>query len=295
MQQEMLQQNRLSRSLYQRLEEIQERGDAGKTQALTQELLERGATALAGETAQQAAEDLTKLREGIEQAAESVLGSETEALRQADANLKAATEALQQEIAQEMGEQPGQAQNQPQQPQNQPGQPTPGQGQNEQEQAQNQSNRSDTAPGGNARPEFTNSESRRGGPAEIQEQAPTRREGRRVAQPLTGEDFRRWSDNLREAEEMISDETLRQSIAQSREAARTMRRDLKQDLKKPDWAQVQLQIVKPLLEVRNRLQDDLARRQSEKAAVALDQDPVPAEFSENVRQYFEKLGKESRK
>ena len=118
--------------------------------------------------------------------------------------------------------------------------------------------------------------------------------GRRTAarDPLTGDGFTDWSDRLREAEELVDETDLRNGIAQARERARQMRLEMKKEGKRADWAVVQLEIVKPLVEVRDRLRQELARRDSDKALVPVDRDPVPAQFTENVRRYYEQLGKE---
>ena len=46
----------------------------------------------------------------------------------------------------------------------------------------------------------------------------------------------------------------------------------------------------PLNEVRNRIAEELARRESKDALVPIDRDPVPARYSDLVRRYYEKLG-----
>jgi hypothetical protein len=114
----------------------------------------------------------------------------------------------------------------------------------------------------------------------------------RQAAPLTGEDFSSWSDGLREVEQLVDDPTLRDNIAKARERARLTRQDFKRERKKPDWAVVQLQVMKPLTEVRDRIAEELARRESRDALVPLDRDPVPNRYSELVRRYYQELGKE---
>ena len=52
-----------------------------------------------------------------------------------------------------------------------------------------------------------------------------------------------------------------------------------------------LQIAGPLVEVRDRVAEELARRESNDALVPIDRDPVPPQFSELVRRYYEQLGK----
>ena len=110
--------------------------------------------------------------------------------------------------------------------------------------------------------------------------------------PILGEDFAPWSDRLREVEEMVDSPELRNQIALARERARLLRQDFRRDLKKPDWAVVQLQVVKPLVEVRNQINDELARREPKDKLVPIDRDPVPNRYSELVRRYYEELGKE---
>ena len=44
-------------------------------------------------------------------------------------------------------------------------------------------------------------------------------------------------------------------------------------------------------EVRKRLGEELARRDSKDALVPIDRDPVPGRYSESVRRDYEELGK----
>jgi hypothetical protein len=110
--------------------------------------------------------------------------------------------------------------------------------------------------------------------------------------PITGDDFGPWSDRLRDVEEMVDVPELRNSIAVARERARLARQEYTRERKKPDWAVVQLQVMKPLLEVRDQITDELARRQSSDALVPIDRDPVPTRYSDLVRRYYEELGKD---
>ncbi len=110
--------------------------------------------------------------------------------------------------------------------------------------------------------------------------------------PLTGDEFNRWTERLRDVEELVDNPELRNAVAAARERARLVRRDFRQDQKKPDWTVVQLQVVKPLVEVRNRLAEELARRDSKDSLAPIDRDPVPNRFAESVRRYYEELGKD---
>ncbi len=109
--------------------------------------------------------------------------------------------------------------------------------------------------------------------------------------PFIGGNFAPWNDRLRNVEELLDAPDLRSAVASARERARQLRRDM-QDRKKPDWAVVQLQILKPLVEVRARVAEELARRDSKESLAPIDRDPVPPRFAESVRRYYEELGKD---
>ena len=98
---------------------------------------------------------------------------------------------------------------------------------------------------------------------------------------------------LREVEELVDTPSLRTEVARARERARQMRQDFKRNQKKPDWATVRLQVLKPLVEVRNEINEELARREPQENLVPIDRDPVPGRYSELVRRYYEQLGKEN--
>jgi hypothetical protein len=118
-------------------------------------------------------------------------------------------------------------------------------------------------------------------------------EGGRVnVGPLTGEEFNRWAERLRDVGDLVETPEMRNALAAALERARMLRRDFRQDQKKPDWTVVQLEIMKPLVEVRNRVAEELARRDSKDSLAPIDRDPVPNRFAESVRRYYEELGKD---
>jgi hypothetical protein len=112
--------------------------------------------------------------------------------------------------------------------------------------------------------------------------------------PLLGNDFAPWADRLRDAEELLDQPALRDAVAGARERLRLQRQEVTRDLKKPDWAVVKLEVIKPLVEVRGRISEELARRDSNDPLVPIDRDPVPTRFAESVRRYNEELGKGSK-
>lgn len=109
---------------------------------------------------------------------------------------------------------------------------------------------------------------------------------------LTGPDYVNWSERLRDVETMLDEPGLRREIAGVRERARTMRTDYKRRGSPPQWPLVKSQLLGPLNEVRTRLSEELARRDTRNPVVPLDRDPVPNQYAELVRQYYERLGKE---
>jgi hypothetical protein len=116
-------------------------------------------------------------------------------------------------------------------------------------------------------------------------------QGNPLGGPLTGDNFLQWSDRLRDVEEMLDAPDLRTVVAAARDRARLLRQAYRRDQKKPDWAVVKLQVFDPLVQVRNQIAEELARRESKEALVPIDRDPVPDRYSELVRKYYENLGR----
>jgi hypothetical protein len=108
--------------------------------------------------------------------------------------------------------------------------------------------------------------------------------------PLTGEDYRQWSDGLRDVEEMLDDPDLRAEAARIRQRAREMRVEWKRHSTEPKWDLVRDEIHQPLKELRERISEELRRRAGEKELAPVDRDPVPPEFEEHVRRYYEQIG-----
>jgi hypothetical protein len=114
------------------------------------------------------------------------------------------------------------------------------------------------------------------------------------AGPLTGDRFTEWSDRLRNVEEMVDDPNLRTEIARVREIAKGVRVEFKRHSLAPNWDMVNTKIRAPLAELRNRLTEELARRDSKESLVPIDRDPVPVKYAERVRRYYEDLGRSDR-
>ena len=108
--------------------------------------------------------------------------------------------------------------------------------------------------------------------------------------PITGEGFRQWSDRMRDVEELLDDPEWRAEAAQVRDRVRGAREEFRRHAKEPDWNQLQGLVTKPINELRQRIGEELRRRESPDALVPIDRDPVPPQFAEGVRRYYERLG-----
>lgn len=113
----------------------------------------------------------------------------------------------------------------------------------------------------------------------------------RLNAPITGDDFREWSDQLRDVEEIVDDPKLRAEAARIREKARGFRSEFKRHSEEPKWELIRDLVSRPLRELRQNVATELMRVAAEKnAIVPIDKDPVPKQYSEQVRRYYENLG-----
>ncbi len=108
--------------------------------------------------------------------------------------------------------------------------------------------------------------------------------------PITGEGFRQWSDRMRDVEELLDNPELRAEAARIRDRARGAREEFKRHAKVPDWNQLRTLVAEPINELRDRIAEEVRRRESPDALVPIDRDPVPPQFTEGVRRYYERLG-----
>lgn len=109
--------------------------------------------------------------------------------------------------------------------------------------------------------------------------------------PLTGEDFSRWSDALRDVEELVRDPEWKAEAARIREAAREMRVEYKRHAKDPKWPLVQRMIVVPMDQLRQKVSEELIRKSAKQnEIVPIDRDPVPNQFQQRLDRYYENLG-----
>jgi hypothetical protein len=336
----------------------------------TRELTELGMAEDAAKASRHAGEGIEHVRQGVERAAESVLGDETAALKRAQSELEDLTDQINREVAEATGREPsrrgaqssrnaaGQTRagarqtkrsgQQPNQPNAREGgrgeqQPQPGEGNQErgqtgerqqgQEADQGQEGQGQqggqSQEGGQERQEGRGQQGQQGGrggadgntrqqaqPGSLPGQRPQSgrqagslrgggggnrdggtgnvpfREGSpgRPGGPIAGEGFREWSDRMRDVEELLDNPALHAEAARIRDRVRGEREEFKRHAKPPDWNKLQNLVVEPMNELLNRVGEEVRRRVSPDALVPIDRDPVPDQYAEGVRRYYERLG-----
>ncbi len=310
----------LSKQLYDTLR----RADQMRTENLLDvgsQLTDRGFLPQATQVTRAVRTNITELARSVERAAESVLGSEADALRYAQKELDDLTRQVEREMGgagtnaaaraagasngnagetnrlalsgekgssenasdtrntnstdQASGQSPGGNRPGPDRQQANANSPNP-----QQRPADSQQRGAQTQQGGNAD---------RGG-NRLRQIAEQLGSGGGDGGPITGNDYLNWSDRLRDVEQVVDPSDLRNQLATVRERASVMRQDFRQSGRKPDTGVVRDQILTPLTQVRVWLQEELARKERADSLVPLDRDPVPDNFTELVRKYYEKLG-----
>jgi len=112
-----------------------------------------------------------------------------------------------------------------------------------------------------------------------------------LAAPFNGGDFRRFTERLRDVEELIDDPRLRAEAARIRERARALKAESQRHSTTPRWDLIRGEIARPLAELSQQVSEELLRRTSRESVVPLDRNPPPPGYSEKVRRYYERLGR----
>ena len=108
--------------------------------------------------------------------------------------------------------------------------------------------------------------------------------------PITGDDYGNWADRLSNIEEMVDQEDIRNGLAKVLDEARAMRIDFQRNNDVPQAGSINQRITNPLVELRQRLSEEIAKLNKENPIAPIDRDPVPSEFRDLVRRYYEELG-----
>jgi hypothetical protein len=307
----------LSKKLYDTLRQAST-GNTDKALETTGELLRRDLLPQAQQIERRAGEGIDQIRKGVEEAARNVLGDDAESLRlarqQLDDLIKQANGAATARAAGRDRQQPGDS-NQPmdsaarQQQANAQSRNRGGQQEKQSADrsgAAQQSERPGQAQRGGSPRDGTQPQDsqtgqaradagrRRGDPqgrgGNRSPAAPDQLDDAGAQGPFTDQNYGPWSNRLRDVQEMLPQQDLRDQMARIRDQARDIRADSKRHGKEPQWDLVQSQITNPLTELRQRVSERLAQLQSNEAMVPIDRDPVPDRFTELVKTYFENLG-----
>ena len=90
---------------------------------------------------------------------------------------------------------------------------------------------------------------------------------------------------------MLEDPEMRSRAAGIRDRARELRREFTRHSREPQWSELEEMLATPLRELQQDVRAELLRRSAERnAIVPMDRDPVPDEFTDAVRKYYEQLG-----
>lgn len=108
--------------------------------------------------------------------------------------------------------------------------------------------------------------------------------------PLTGTTFDQWSDRLRNVEELLNAPELRNEAARVLDNARAFRIDYRRNNLAPQAEHVKTRITDPLVELRDRVAEELAKRDDGNSLAPVDRDPVPQQYRDLVRKYYQELG-----
>jgi hypothetical protein len=251
------------------------------------ELVDRGFLAKAAEVESSARTNINELRQRVEHAAESVLGSQSQALRFAQAELN----DLSKEVQRGLGDAATNSA------------AASGAGTNSASPSEARTNStspsgaranatSPTGAGTDASPTGAQADATGGGDRlrELVQQIGGAHGGVGLAGPIVGDDFANWADRMRDVEQVVDSVELRNRLATVRERVAAFRADYRQHGRWPPAEAVKMQVLQPMTEVRVQLQEDLARLENVRSLVPLDHDPVPDNYTELVRKYYEKLG-----
>ena len=82
-----------------------------------------------------------------------------------------------------------------------------------------------------------------------------------------------------------------EKVSKARDQIRSFSREFKRHSKKPQWDLVEKQVLNPLKEARERILEELARRDDQPTLAPIDRDPAPNRFIDAVKRYTEQLGR----
>lgn len=272
----------LANQLYEAQSETQ-RAETSDELRLASELLTRGFDQQAQEATKSATQKIEELDQRLQRAANSILGDPTEALSRARDELQ----ELSEQLDSERGNQAESTDNQNPSPEESSGEQSGQPSENQQAQDGDSENNPSSYPS----PPQQAGGQQAGGGGLLDGNWTDSLGGEDQPRPITGEGFREWAEQLRQVEDMLQDPELRSRAAGIRDRARELRREVTRHSKEPQWSEIEDMLAEPLRQLRIDVNAELLRRSAERnAVVPMDRDPVPEQFSEAVRKYYEQVG-----
>lgn len=273
----------LSKQLY----DIIRRADQAHTDSqldVTSQLVDRGFLPQASQAEQAARTNIDDLKKSVDHAAESILGSETDALKYAQKELN--------DLASQMGKELQRGTNGNGQPgtngsPGSSGQPNAnGAGNPNEQEASGAQQGAGTAPN----PGENSVGSERDRLRQLAQQLGGGAGGLGQNGPITGNTYMDWTDRMRDVEQSVDSQDVRNQLATVREQVGVYRRAFRENGRAPSAEELQKKVLAPLQLARDWVGQELSRTQDDRSLVPLDRDPVQEKYSDMVRKYYEKLG-----
>jgi hypothetical protein len=295
----------LSRQLYDTLRRADQARPESQLDA-TAQLLDRGFMPQAAQAEKSVRQSVNQLRQGVERAAESVLGSESDALKYAQRELEDLSRQVERDAASTntnsaataesgRGRNPASSQS-GRSPGSQPSQQPGSNGQNQNPNSpgnsgsENQETQSSSSGAASGAGESGNNPDLSRLRELVQELGGASGANAGGNNPITGVGYANWADRMREVEQVLDSPDLRNQLATVRERVGAFRGYYRQDGRVPSGEVVRNQILEPMAQARVWLRQQIARLEDANSLVPLDRDPVPEKYSDLVRSYYEKLG-----
>jgi hypothetical protein len=97
-------------------------------------------------------------------------------------------------------------------------------------------------------------------------------------------------DQLDRIESLLEQPRLRAGVARAQRVAEELRGEMKRHATRPKSGEIESRLLAPLVQLREAISAELARREGREREETVDRDPVPRRFEEAVRRYYEALG-----
>ena len=102
-------------------------------------------------------------------------------------------------------------------------------------------------------------------------------------------EFREMVMELRNVEDMLQNQKLRQRVAGIRDKMRQMEMEKKRHSKKPEMGDIKEKLYSPLVELNKALEEEIDRLSDTEDKVRVDREPVPGKYKKQVQNYFDRL------